>query len=59
MQRGIEMPKAARVSRSFAVSTASSERSVGHPLVPIALLSGIGLLASLIEVILGFPLAWY
>jgi hypothetical protein len=53
------MPKAARISQSIAVSTASSKQSDSHPLVPIALFSGIGLLASLIEILMDVPGAWY
>jgi hypothetical protein len=54
-----EMPKAARISQSISVSTASSQKVEDHPLVPIALFSGIGLLASLIAVLMDVPGAWY
>jgi hypothetical protein len=53
------MPKAARISQSISVSTASSQKVEDHPLVPIALFSGIGLLASLIAVLMDVPGAWY
>jgi len=51
------MPKAARVS--VPVLTASSEKSETHPLVSIALFSGIGLLLSLIAILLGASGVWY
>jgi hypothetical protein len=54
-----EMPKAARISQSILVSTASPQKVDDHPLVAIALFSGIGLLASLIAVLMGVPFAWY
>jgi hypothetical protein len=54
-----DMPKAARVSTQFPASTASSEKSQSHPLVSIALFSGIGLLISLIAVLLGVSGVWY
>jgi hypothetical protein len=50
------MPKAARVS--VPVLTAS-EKSETHPLVSIALFSGIGLLVSLIAILLGVSGVWY
>jgi hypothetical protein len=53
------MPKAARISASVSASTASSEKSDSHPLVTVALVSGTGLLASLVALLLGVPLAWY
>ncbi|WP_197033617.1 hypothetical protein [Bradyrhizobium sp. URHD0069] len=53
------MPKAARVSAPLPASGASSQKSDGHPLVSIALFSGIGLLVSLIAVILGVQGVWY
>jgi hypothetical protein len=52
------MPKAVRVSTQIPASTASSEKSDGHPLVSIALFSGIGLLVSLIAVIFGVSGVW-
>jgi hypothetical protein len=54
-----EMPKAARISQSILVSTASPQQFDDHPLVPIALFSGIGLLASLIAILMDVPGAWY
>ncbi|WP_213742135.1 hypothetical protein [Bradyrhizobium sp. dw_411] len=54
-----EMPKAARISQSILVSTASPQQLDDHPLVPIALFSGIGLLASLIAILMDVPGAWY
>ncbi len=55
------MPKAAaaRISAAVAVTTASPQQSEGHPLVPIALFSGIGLLVSLVAVLMGVQGAWY
>jgi hypothetical protein len=53
------MPKAARISARIPASTASSEKSENHPLVSIALFSGIGLLASLIAILMGVQGAWY
>jgi hypothetical protein len=53
------MPKAVHVSTQIPASTASSEKSEGHPLVAIALFSGIGLLISLTAVLLGVSGVWY
>jgi hypothetical protein len=53
------MPKAARISQSILVSTASPQQFDDHPLVPIALFSGIGLLASLIAILMDVPGVWY
>jgi hypothetical protein len=53
------MPRAARIAAQIPVSTASSEKSDGHPLVPIAIFSGIGLLISLIAILMGVPGVWY
>jgi hypothetical protein len=53
-----DMPKAVRVSTPIPASTASSEKSDSHPLVSIALFSGVGLLVSLIVVILGVSGVW-
>jgi hypothetical protein len=57
------MPKAARIaapiSASSASSKASSKQSEGHPLVSIALFSGIGLLVSLVAILLGVQGGWY
>jgi hypothetical protein len=52
------MPKAARISASAPVSSASG-RSTSSQFVSIALFSGIGLLISLIAVLLGVEGAWY
>jgi len=54
-----EMPKAARISQSIRLSTASPQKSDDHPLVPIAIFSGIGLLASLIAILMDIPGVWY
>jgi hypothetical protein len=58
------MPKAARAAVSIPVPSVSSEKSEsqkseGHPLVPIALFCGIGLLVSLVAVLMGVQGAWY
>jgi hypothetical protein len=55
------MPKAAavRISANVAAKPTSSQQAEGHPLVPIALFSGIGLLVSLVEVLMGVQGAWY
>jgi hypothetical protein len=53
------MPKAARISAPVSASTASSEKSDSNPLATVALFSGVGLLASLIAILLGVPIAWY
>jgi hypothetical protein len=53
------MPKAARISVPIAASPVSSEKSESHPLVPIAIFSGIGLLISLIAILMGVQGAWY
>jgi hypothetical protein len=53
------MPKAARISARIPASTASSEKSESHPLVSIALFSGIGLLVSLVAILTGVQGAWY
>jgi hypothetical protein len=53
-----DMPKAVRVSTQIAASTASSEKSDSHPLVSIALFSGLGLLISLTAVLLGVSGVW-
>jgi hypothetical protein len=52
------MPKAARISQSILVSTASPQQLDDHPLVPISLFSGIGLLASLIAILMDVPGVW-
>jgi hypothetical protein len=53
------MPKAARISAQVPASTASSEKSDSHPLVLIALFSGIGLLLSLVAILVGVSGVWY
>jgi hypothetical protein len=57
------MPKATRAAVSIPVSetssSSSSEASEGHPLVWIALFSGIGLLASLIAMLTGVQGVWW
>jgi hypothetical protein len=51
------MPKAARISKPIAASSASAN-SDSAQLVSIALFSGIGLLISLVAVIFGVQGAW-
>ncbi len=53
------MSKATRVGESIRASTDSSETSDGHPLVSIALFSGIGLLVSLVAILIGVQGGWY
>jgi hypothetical protein len=53
------MPKASRIAALISASSASSDQSESHPLVTIALFCGIGLLASLVEILMGVPIAWY
>ena len=53
------MPKATRIAASIPVASTSPNRSDDHPLVSIALFSGIGLLVSLVAVLMGVQLAWY
>jgi hypothetical protein len=57
----LDMPKAAaaRLYATDAATTASPQRTEGHPLVPIALFSGIGLLVSLVAILMGVQGAWY
>jgi hypothetical protein len=52
------MLKTARIAASIPASTASSEKSESHPLVAIALFSGIGLLVSLIAALMGVQGVW-
>ncbi|WLA78493.1 hypothetical protein [Bradyrhizobium elkanii] len=52
------MPKAARISTSIPVSSAS-ESSDTAQFVTVALFSGIGLLISLVAVILGIQGVWF
>ncbi len=51
------MPKAARVS-AFSAPNVSAKKSEAHPLVTVALFSGIGLLVSLIGILCGVPGVW-
>jgi hypothetical protein len=53
------MPKAARISTPVPASAAVSEKSDGHPLVMIALFSGVGLLISLVTILMGVSAEWY
>jgi hypothetical protein len=54
------MPKATRVSVSIPVSPTTSDTSKeSHPLVSIALFSGIGLLVSLVSILMGVQGAWW
>jgi len=53
------MPKATRVSVSIPASRTSLDATEGHPLVWVALFSGIGLLVSLISILNGVQPAWY
>jgi hypothetical protein len=55
----IDMPKATRIAASIPISSTSSNRFDDHPLVSIALFSGIGLLASLVAALMGVQIAWY
>jgi len=45
------MPKTVRIAAQISKATASSEKSESHPLVSIALFSGVGLLISIVIVI--------
>jgi hypothetical protein len=56
-----DMPKAARISARVPASSipASSEKSESHPLISIALFSGIGLLVSLVAILMGVQGVWY
>ena len=51
------MPNGVRIS--FPASKISSQKSDGHPLISIAIFSGVGLLASLIEILCGVQLVWF
>jgi hypothetical protein len=51
------MPNGVRIS--FPASKISSQKSDGHPLISIAIFSGLGLLASLIEILCGVQGAWF
>jgi hypothetical protein len=53
------MPKAADISTPVSISAATSDKPDSHPLVTIALFSGIGLLASLLAILSGVPGEWY
>jgi hypothetical protein len=52
------MPKAARISTSAPVSSASENSDSGQ-IISIALFSGIGLLVSLVAVLTGVQGVWY
>jgi len=52
-----DMPNGVRIS--FPASKISSQKSDGHPLISIAIFSGVGLLASLIEILCGAQVAWF
>jgi hypothetical protein len=52
------MPKAVRVSARIPASSVSSKKTENHPLVPIAIFCGIGLLVSLIAVLMGVQGVW-
>jgi len=52
------MPKTVRIAAQISKATASSEKSESHPLVSVALFSGIGLLASLILILMGVQGVW-
>jgi tellurite resistance protein TehA-like permease len=58
-----DMPKAVRISAPISApisgSTTSAAKSESHPLVSLALFSGIGLLVSLIAVLMGVQGVWY
>ena len=47
------MPKAARITAPISATLVSSQKSEGHPLVTIALFSGVGLLISLVAILMG------
>jgi hypothetical protein len=53
------MPKAVQISTPISASAATSQKSEGHPLVPIAIFSGIGLLVSLIAILMGVSGEWF
>ena len=54
------MPKATRAAVSIpAAQSSSSDATEGHPLVWIALFSGIGLLVSLVAILTGVQGVWY
>jgi Na+/H+ antiporter NhaA len=53
------MSKAARAAVAISVPAESSNQSDFNQLVPVALLSGIGLLVSLIVMLSGMQVAWY
>jgi hypothetical protein len=52
-----DMPNGAPIS--FPASKISSQKSDGHPLISIAIFSGVGLLASLIEILCGVQAVWF
>jgi hypothetical protein len=53
-----DMSKATRIAASIPVSS-TSPKSDDHPLASVALLSGVGLLASLVAILMGVQIAWY
>jgi hypothetical protein len=53
------MLKAIRFTASIPASNVASKKIDSHPLVPIALFSGVGLLVSLIAILCGVQGAWY
>jgi len=54
-----EMPKGVRIVASLPTSKISSQKSDGHPLVTIALFSGLGLLVTFIAILCGMQGAWF
>ncbi len=54
-----DMPEVARNSAIPCALTASPPPSDGHPLVLIALFSGVGLLVSLAAMLMGLQDAWF
>jgi hypothetical protein len=52
------MLKAARIATVISITPVSSRKSDGHPLVTVALFSGIGLLVSLIAIHFGLELTF-
>jgi len=53
------MPKGVRIVASLSESKISSQKSDGHPLVTIALFSGLGLLVTLVAILWGVQGAWF
>ena len=54
-----DMPKGVRIVASLPASKISSRKSDGHPLVTIALFSGLGLLVTFIAILCGMQGAWF